>query len=146
LQASEKGGNKLSQESSIILPVRQITPEEKSKQGISDKKIEVYDLILFDFDSDEIGEGNERVIEEIKSTLSSTSSVTIIGQTDNTGSSAYNQQLAQRRAESVRKLFPATVSVRVVAKGVTNELPNSSSEARHYNRNVRIIVESRVIR
>ncbi|OUS07566.1 hypothetical protein A9Q96_06560 [Rhodobacterales bacterium 52_120_T64] len=70
--------------------------------------------------------------------------VEVVGHTDNTGTSAYNQALSEQRARAVRGILINTVaSSRVVAYGVGETRPiqsNASSAGRQANRRVEIFI------
>src|SRR5690606_6417254 len=73
------------------------------------------------------------------------SRVEVIGHTDNTGSAAYNQDLSQRRAQSVAGILTAggVSSGRVVAVGRGESQPvasNGTEQGRAQNRRVEIII------
>jgi outer membrane protein OmpA-like peptidoglycan-associated protein len=75
--------------------------------------------------------------------------VEIQGHTDNRGNDAYNLDLSQRRADSVRAwLISAGVSAdRTVAKGYGETQPltsNKSRNGRARNRRVQFIIKERV--
>jgi len=72
--------------------------------------------------------------------------LTIEGHTDSQGSSAFNQDLSQRRANAVRSYiisrgYPSDL---VVAQGIGKDRPvadNTSPEGRANNRRVEIIID-----
>ncbi|MEK6248756.1 MAG: OmpA family protein, partial [Planctomycetales bacterium] len=70
--------------------------------------------------------------------------IEVVGHTDNTGTSAYNQALSEQRARSVRGILINTVTPsRVVAYGVGESRPaatNSTSAGRQANRRVEIFI------
>lgn len=75
------------------------------------------------------------------------SQIEIVGHTDNTGSSAYNQDLSQRRAVSVANVLreAGVPNARIAAygRGEDQPLPNASNltpEGRAQNRRVEIII------
>lgn len=73
------------------------------------------------------------------------SRVEVIGHTDNTGSSAHNQDLSQRRAQSVAGILTAggVSTNRVVAVGRGEDQPvasNSTDQGRAQNRRVEILI------
>jgi outer membrane protein OmpA-like peptidoglycan-associated protein len=88
-------------------------------------------------------------LNQVSEALLSTDSrrnLTVEGHTDSMGSEAYNMQLSQRRADSVRSYlisrgYPAD---KIEARGIGEVRPiasNSSSEGRSNNRRVEIIVQ-----
>ena len=70
--------------------------------------------------------------------------IEVVGHTDNTGTSAYNQALYEQRARAVRGILINTVnSGRVIAYGVGETRPiesNASSAGRQANRRVEIYI------
>ena len=70
--------------------------------------------------------------------------IEVVGHTDNTGTSAYNQALSEQRARAVRGILINTVTPsRVVAYGVGETRPidtNGSSAGRQANRRVEIFI------
>lgn len=73
------------------------------------------------------------------------SRVEVVGHTDNTGSASYNQDLSQRRAQSVAGILTAggVSSGRIVAIGRGEDQPvasNSTDQGRAQNRRVEILI------
>ncbi|SET16538.1 Outer membrane protein OmpA [Paracoccus homiensis] len=73
------------------------------------------------------------------------SRIEVIGHTDNTGSAAYNQDLSQRRAQSVAGILTAggVSSARIVAVGRGEDQPtasNATDQGRAQNRRVEILI------
>ncbi|MHA1127653.1 MAG: OmpA family protein [Alphaproteobacteria bacterium] len=70
--------------------------------------------------------------------------IEVVGHTDNTGTSAYNQALSEQRARAVRGvLINSVASGRVIAYGVGETRPiesNASSAGRQANRRVEIYI------
>ncbi len=70
--------------------------------------------------------------------------IEVVGHTDNTGTSAYNQALSEQRARAVRGILINTVNPnRVIAYGVGETRPvasNASAEGRQANRRVEIFI------
>lgn len=70
--------------------------------------------------------------------------IEVVGHTDNTGTSAYNQALSEQRARAVRGILINTVSAgRVVAYGAGETRPvdsNASAAGRQANRRVEIYI------
>lgn len=70
--------------------------------------------------------------------------IEVVGHTDNTGTSAYNQALSEQRARAVRGVLINSVNAnRVVAYGVGETRPvqsNASSAGRQANRRVEIFI------
>lgn len=103
--------------------------------------------ILFDVDSDVLQPNLQADLRTLASHLDQypNSIITVEGHTDNTGSAAYNQDLSQRRAQSVvNTLIANGVSPsRLVAVGKGENEPvadNLTEEGRHQNRRVEVII------
>jgi outer membrane protein OmpA-like peptidoglycan-associated protein len=111
---------------------------------------EKYALILFDFDSDSIGEQNQQIVAEIVARIRELpeAQVSIVGHTDNIGKPEYNQKLSERRAKSVYDqiidFYGDDDAERITAQGVGADAPlydNLSPEGRAFNRTVTITLE-----
>jgi OOP family OmpA-OmpF porin len=103
--------------------------------------------ILFDIDSDRIRPESTPTLEEIATMLREHSDlrIAIEGHTDNTGDDAYNQQLSDQRAQSVRALLVEKYKIdgsRLEAKGFGETKPvdsNDTAEGRQNNRRVELV-------
>ena len=111
---------------------------------------EKYALILFDFDSDSIGDRNQAIVAEIVARIRELpeAKVFIVGHTDNIGKEDYNLKLSERRAKSVYDqiidFYGAEDSARITYQGVGADEPlydNVSPEARAFNRTVTTLLE-----
>jgi len=111
---------------------------------------EKYALILFDFDSDSIGDRNQEIVAEIVARIRELpeAQVFIVGHTDNIGKEDYNLKLSERRARTVYDqiidYYGAENSERITYQGVGAKVPlydNVSPETRSFNRTVTIILE-----
>jgi outer membrane protein OmpA-like peptidoglycan-associated protein len=118
------------------------------KQGYS--VVEKYALILFDFDSDAIGDRNQFILAEIVARIRELpdATVTIVGHTDNIGKEDYNQKLSERRAKAVYEqllqVYGEDDTERFSYSGVGAGEPlydNLSPETRSFNRTVTIALE-----
>ncbi len=105
--------------------------------------------LLFATDSASLRPDLTRDIKAIASNLQQypNSQIEVVGHTDNTGSSAYNQDLSQRRAVSVANVLreAGVPNARIAAfgRGEDQPLPNASNltpEGRAANRRVEIII------
>ncbi len=105
--------------------------------------------LLFATDSAVLRPDLTRDIKAIAANLQQypNSQIEIVGHTDNTGSSAYNQDLSQRRAVSVAEVLrgAGVPNARIAAfgRGEDQPLPNASNltpEGRAMNRRVEIII------
>ncbi len=105
--------------------------------------------LLFTTDSATLRPDLTRDIKSIAANLQQypNSQIEVIGHTDNTGSSAYNQDLSQRRAVSVAEVLrgAGVPNARIAAfgRGEDQPLPTASNltpEGRAQNRRVEIII------
>ncbi|TFG98082.1 MAG: OmpA family protein [Myxococcales bacterium] len=104
--------------------------------------------VTFATDSAQIDPGSAVVLDVAAEQLRARSGVNVVveGHTDSTGSDAYNQQLSQRRADSVlgylvRKGVPAN---RLTARGMGESSPvasNDTRDGRALNRRVELEVK-----
>ncbi len=133
----------------IDTAVRYIKREERDVQKLEHKVIEKYALILFDYDSAAIKEGNRTVIDRVVKRIKELpeAQVTILGQTDILGKEDYNVILSQRRAKAVYKMVMDSEILspdRISFKGNGAENPpydNETAEGRSFNRTVTITLE-----
>jgi len=132
------------------LPVRFIETRERLAQKQGYRVQEKYALILFDFDSDAIGQRNQAIVSEIVARIRELpgASAVIVGHTDNIGKDDYNLKLSERRAKAVYDLLMASygedAAGRISHTGVGAADPlydNLSPEARAFNRTVTITLE-----
>lgn len=125
------------------IPVEQITIRKKRSLRIKDKEIDTYRLILFDFDSPEVGPENARIIKGlVLPNVKPQSTVQVTGFTDKLGSAEVNQRLSEGRARSVSNLVP---SLQTGAKGLDAKMiiyPNEIPEGRFLSRTVEVRVET----
>jgi outer membrane protein OmpA-like peptidoglycan-associated protein len=108
-------------------------------------KIDLSADVLFDFDKADLKPAAETQLQNLLTVVNSrpNASVGIEGHTDVRGEAAYNQELSQRRAESVRTWLTAhgVGAGRIAATGAGEARPvkTGSSEADHQaNRRVEI--------
>jgi outer membrane protein OmpA-like peptidoglycan-associated protein len=106
--------------------------------------IEVYNLILFDFDDFKISRENLKIIEFVKSRMRPQSEVEIRGYTDRLGDDEYNRILSGKRANQTKTLIgrPETFTEGVGESVLLydNDLP----EGRFYSRTVEIKLKTKV--
>lgn len=103
--------------------------------------------VLFDVGKANLKSGGVRVVSKLAGYLEANAqrTVSIEGHTDSSGSDEYNQQLSQRRAESVKAaLVGAGISPeRIVAQGFGEAYPvagNEDASGRQLNRRVEIVL------
>jgi len=135
----------------VVIPVMQVTTEQKKVAIGADSTLETYNLILFPFDRADAGPINERIMREyVYERVKPTSWVQVTGHTDVVGLYEHNKKLSDRRATTVRNGINEQTKGRVgvlLVQGVgedeplyTNELP----EGRFYNRTVQVVIRTPV--
>ncbi len=112
-------------------------------------RIVVDDAVLFDVDSDELSSNNLPVLDTLATILVARPAwnATVIGYTDNTGSSIYNLELSLRRAFAVRDALGdrgvPTDSLRIAGGGDTKPIAdNDTEEGRSQNRRIEFEIEA----
>ena len=118
---------------------------EKPKEAVViDDKIILPDAIYFEFGSSKIKEDSFPILDQVASLLKENAGFDLLrveGHTDSVGSEAFNQDLSQKRAQSVRvhlskKGVPAK---KLISKGFGKSKPiatNTTEEGRAENRRV----------
>lgn len=111
-------------------------------------KIDISNEVSFDFDSAAIKPTFRPSLDKVADVLQRypKTVVHVVGHTDSTGSESYNQQLSERRAESVVDYFTrqGVSQSRLVAMGRGETEPratNDTEAGRQLNRRVEIIVK-----
>jgi outer membrane protein OmpA-like peptidoglycan-associated protein len=118
---------------------------------VQESEVEIRDTIHFAFDSAEILEASFPLMERIASVFRDHPElvrVEIQGHTDNQGTAAYNLDLSQKRAESVRTWLTEhdAAPERLEARGYGLTRPidtNETDEGRSHNRRVEFIILER---
>lgn len=129
----------------VFYEVREVEAPAPVVAPIVDEEVIVLRSVQFAFDSDKISNEASDVLMEAAAIIEENSGkkVTLGGHTDSTGPEAYNMNLSQRRAESV-KAFLAKEGVdanRIEAVGFGESNPkfdNNTLEGRKLNRRVEI--------
>jgi outer membrane protein OmpA-like peptidoglycan-associated protein len=131
--------------------VRQFTQKEVTAEHLADKTRETYNLILFQYNSSEMGKWNHKILEDyVFDRITPNSDVQVNGYTDILGTPDYNQKLSENRANATKKDIDARIKGKVktiVAKGFGKTLPlfpNELPEGRYYNRTVQVLIETPV--
>jgi outer membrane protein OmpA-like peptidoglycan-associated protein len=123
---------------------------EMEVQRLEDQslKIDISNEVSFDFDSAAIKPAFEPSLNKVADVLNRypKTMVHVIGHTDSKGSESYNQQLSERRAQSVVDYFTrqGVRNSRLVALGRGETQPratNDTEAGRQLNRRVEIIVK-----
>lgn len=110
------------------------------------------DAIFFEVDKANLRAEGVRKIGEFVELIQQNSSrlVYIEGHTDSTGEVAYNQQLSEQRAHTVRSalLAKGVTPARLVAKGYGETQPiasNATKEGRQQNRRVEVLISNDLV-
>lgn len=119
---------------------------KQEKPTVEEQKTikETFDAILFETDSDKIKDAAKLEIDKVVDILKKYSNVTVklSGHTDSRGSISYNQQLSQRRAESVKKYLQekgVNAPIEIAAYGEERSAAtNKTPEGRAKNRRTEI--------
>ena len=134
-------------ESRQQIAVRQVTLTEKRTEGLADKEINRFSLLLFDVRSEEISPASKMLVDQIKGYIKPTSVVHITGWTDRLGSAEGNQSLAEARARNTAKALGLSFNPQTM-RGVGNASSYAPTlpEGRMYTRSVDIVVEHQLTR
>lgn len=124
------------------VPVDFTSLDDKRLANKQDTIYQKYNLILFEFNSSELGSDNQRIVEVIKKKLKLNSEVTVNGYTDMIGDEDYNQRLSKRRAQSAADAVNHK-KTNVIGWGESQLLYNNNTpEGRFYCRTVVIDVKT----
>ena len=123
-------------------------PAQEVVAAPQDEVIVLSDKVLFDFNSSTLTPAANQVLADISKRLTESAIIGVLvkGHTDSVGSEAFNQQLSQRRADSVAAFL---VSQGVAADKIHTEghgegqpvADNATDEGRAQNRRVEIVVD-----
>jgi len=136
---AENSDNQVASSPVRSIPFEQITVQRKRAENKSDKEIDRYSLILFDFDRSEIGSANKRILDYIKPRIAPNATVTVTGYTDKIGDDQHNKELSLQRAQNTVK---AIGKGNAIGEGEKEIFDNTIPEGRFYNRTVTVIVET----
>lgn len=117
------------------------TIDEKNSRKEKDIMVDKYSLILFDYDGYELEKSNSKIINLIKSNMTSNSKLRISGYTDKIGSPEYNKSLSEKRVQSVANEFNSQNIDNLYHYGESLILFNNKlPEGRFYSRTVEVEV------
>lgn len=123
-------------------PIKIISVKDKRLNATKDTSLNVYNLILFEFNKSTLSQTNKQITDFIKSELTPDTEVTILGFTDRIGDADYNMRLSTARAESTGKALDGH-PYKVEGMGESKLIyDNETPEGRFYCRTV--IVEAKV--
>lgn len=124
------------------IKINKIRIKDKRTAKLSDKQINMFSLILYDFDSYLLNDKNIEMLNDVKNTLDKKSTVTFEGYTDNLGEDEYNMLLSVRRAKAASDAIQFE-NTKFEGYGETKLLfDNEFPEGRFYSRTVKIRVET----
>lgn len=118
---------------------------------VTAERIEILEKVYFEFDGDQVEERSAELLDEVANVLRRNPDilqVEVAGHTDSKGSNSYNEDLSQRRVESVRAWLIAkgVAEERLIAKGYGESepiAPNSTAAGRAKNRRVEFTILER---
>jgi hypothetical protein len=120
----------------VSLPVEVSSVSKGRVENLGTTQIERYQLILFDFNDVTVTGANARLLTLIRSRITPSTQVRIIGATDVMGSREYNADLSLRRAREVARLLQVSAPTIVGSGEVDARFDNALPEGRAYNRTV----------
>ncbi|MGE5479889.1 MAG: DUF6588 family protein [Chloroflexota bacterium] len=124
------------------IPVESISIMQKEQKRIADTAINVYNLILFEYDKAALGKANSRITDYIKSELPPNAIVSVYGFTDRIGSDEHNAKLSLGRAQQASAAL-GRQDARQIGKGESELIfDNSTPEGRFYCRTV--VIEAKI--
>ena len=105
-------------------------------------------VVYFDWDSDELDESAQLVLSETEAAIGKLGGarISVIGNTDRSGPSSYNEGLAERRAQAVAEALAARgLPAKVVGRKAYGEsrplVKTEDGVRKRLNRRVEIVVE-----
>lgn len=148
LKVVDKGGREVLSNVDEI-SVRQFSTRDVIAENMGDKTREVYNLILFKYNSSDMGKWNRMILDEfVFPRVTGVSDVSVGGYTDILGTDEYNLKLSGNRANAVKGEMASRIKGKVksmTATGYGETTPlyiNDLPEGRYYNRTVQVLVET----
>ena len=125
---------------------------QKMERRVNDTTINIYSLLLFNYDSPRLSPGDQELINAINASSGDVTPQSIVhftGYTDSLGDAEHNRQLANARAAEAARLFqssaPRGVSIVVHDDGGERErFPYTTPEGRSHDRTVIIEIRTPV--
>lgn len=131
------------QENNETRILKKVVIIRKNKSLQEKKSIEIYRLILFDFDKSDVTEQHKNTASTIRDRITSNTEIKIEGSTDFLGDEVYNRRLSTERAGATARYIGVPQQF-VEGKGEQEYYTNSLPEGRFYNRTVTITLTSKV--
>lgn len=126
-------------ESTLEVPVEKTFVLRQNEETMTTTNVtkEVYNLLLFDYNSSQLTEEQKKSLSIIKDRISPTSTVVIKGYTDKSGSEEVNKTLSLNRAKTVATVLGVSNRAQILGVGSSEQLfPNDIPEGRFYSRTV----------
>lgn len=131
-----------------IDPAKLEEPVAKQPEPIAEipvKSINTSTTVLFAFDQAELSESSKEDLRQVADSAKKANryELTIVGHTDDAGSSDYNQKLSERRAKAVADFFATQgLTAKIAAKGeLVPVVSNSTDQNKAKNRRVEVVLE-----
>lgn len=132
-------------ESVLEIPIEKKFVLKQNEQTLTTTNVtkEVYNLLLFDFNSSQLTDEQKKSLSIIKDRISPTSKVVIKGYTDKSGAEELNKTLSLNRAKTVANVLGVSNRAEIVGVGSSESLfPNEIPEGRFYSRTVVVEISS----
>jgi len=150
LKVTDKTGREVLSNVDVV-GVKQFSQVQVVAEHLADKTVETYNLILFKYNTADMGKWNHKILDTyVYERIQPNSDVAVNGFTDILGTDDYNDRLSSNRANAVRSDIAGhrSKSASLVAKGYGKKglpssgplYPNSLPEGRYYNRTVQVLV------
>ena len=132
----------------VLAPERGAGSIQVEKLGGDILRVTMTEQTSFEIDSAQIKPGFHSTMDKISNVVNryGKTHLTIVGHTDSTGSTQYNQGLSERRAQAVQTYFTqqGVIPERLAAEGKGEAVPrasNNTPDGRRLNRRVEVYIE-----
>lgn len=132
----------------VLTPERSAGSIQVEKLSGDILRVTMTEQTAFEVDSAQIKPGFHTTMDKIGGVVNryGKTHLTIVGHTDSTGTTQYNQGLSQRRAQAVQNYFAqaGVIPERMAAEGKGEAVPranNATPEGRRLNRRVEVYIE-----
>jgi outer membrane protein OmpA-like peptidoglycan-associated protein/opacity protein-like surface antigen len=129
------------------IPVEYLSITKKKSEELPDKTVSKYSLVLFDFDKADVSQADMEIIDKyIIPAIKFNSTVDVYGYTDRIGDDNYNKQLAEKRAQAVKKVLESKIKdAKYQVHGVGESVSifdNESPIGRQLSRTVQVYIST----
>lgn len=140
-KAENKDEDKFASSKIHSLPIKLTSLADKERMRTFDTLVNVYNLILFDFDQPQLNSNNKKIADFINTETPDNAIVLVTGYTDRIGEDDYNMNLSIQRAKFAAAAITAKEK-KYHGVGETELLyDNDLPEGRFYCRTVQIVVK-----